>query len=181
MTWCKTREDMKHLDHPTKLDWPRLPPSFRRIRLELRARMVIRKQVPQSATLSLLRLIATAGSTQIYGTNIVSSAALSGFARTKRMTSATSSASKEAPSHFATISTASTAIKTRKPAITSAPIVLCSETMCRFVRTMAFTHFRSRLWSRSEREAKCKHPSFTSRARKVCPGSLRCLAWSCMK
>jgi hypothetical protein len=26
---------MKHLDHPTKLDWSKLPPSFRRIRLEL--------------------------------------------------------------------------------------------------------------------------------------------------
>jgi hypothetical protein len=26
---------MKHLDHPTKLDWSKLPPSFRRVRLEL--------------------------------------------------------------------------------------------------------------------------------------------------
>ncbi len=26
---------MKHLDHPTKLDWAKLPPAFRRIRLEL--------------------------------------------------------------------------------------------------------------------------------------------------
>ncbi|HZM08443.1 MAG TPA: hypothetical protein VFC11_08355 [Methylocella sp.] len=26
---------MKHLEHPTKLDWAKLPPAFRRIRLEL--------------------------------------------------------------------------------------------------------------------------------------------------
>jgi hypothetical protein len=151
---------MKHLDHPTKLDWSKLPPSFRRIRLELARE----KGHPQgSASFGYTfdaPLIAAAGSTQIYGTNIVSSAALSGFARTKRMMLATSSASKEAPSHFATISKA---IRKRKRAITSAPIVLCSETMYRFGRTMACAHFRSRLWSRSERRAKCKQTSFTTR------------------
>jgi hypothetical protein len=72
-----------------------------------------------------------------------------GFARMKKMTSTTSSASKEAVLHSATISAA---IRKRSPAITSALIVLSSETMYRFARRTACTHFRSRLWSRSELE-----------------------------
>ena len=35
-TGRKRQEDrVKHLDHPEKLDWAKLPPAFRRIRLEL--------------------------------------------------------------------------------------------------------------------------------------------------